>query len=282
MKKLSISQQFGLVVGLAILLVITVIFFASSEMKNLGRTSKESITAAVKPMTELAKTGIEVQRIRVNLRDYLLSSQIGQPAEKRTEFKQRYQKLATSVSNRVKILKSETQTPEESKLMEKINQEWDVLVKVVIDIEQAIDSNNGPLATEYMLTRCYSAANALSDTLYELDDLFETTTFKTLDAQLATAEKTTTTMLWIAAVGLVLFLGVVTGVWNMVQSLKESLVEAMQISERIAKGDLTARIEVRTQDEGGMLLKSLAEMLRGLRTTVSKRNRWRSKSGASQ
>lgn len=269
MNKLSISQLFAAVVGLAIALVLFIVWFSSSEMKQLSLESKQSISQAVEPMTDLAKIGVEVQRTRVNLRDYLLSSQIGQTPDKQAEFKKRYHQLSDKINERINHLSGEIKTPEEKQLMGQIQQQWNVLLQVVKDIEQAIESNNHTQATEFMLTRCYAAAAKLTDSLYQLDAELENVTKDTLDHQLSMAEKTTQQMLWISAGGLILFLGTVAVVWTVVKNLKQSLVAAMLISQRIAKGDLTNNIDVKTHDEGGMLLKSLSEMLHGLRTTVS-------------
>jgi tetratricopeptide (TPR) repeat protein len=196
MKKLSISQLFASVVGLAIALVLFIVWFSSYEMKQLGLNSKQNINQAVQPLVESAKTGIEVQRTRINLRDYLLSSQIGQSAEKQLEFKKRYHQLSEKINERIGNLNNELKTQENSQLMKQIEQQWGVLQQVVKDIEQAIESNNHPLATEFMLTRCYAAAGDLTDSLYQLDALLEKTTHDALEQQINSAEKTKQQMLY--------------------------------------------------------------------------------------
>lgn len=56
--------------------------------------------------------------------------------------------------------------------------------------------------------------------------------------------------------------------WFVARKIKEALDQAIAASKRIASGDLTAHIEVKSKDETGELLGSLAEMNEGLARIV--------------
>ena len=56
--------------------------------------------------------------------------------------------------------------------------------------------------------------------------------------------------------------------WLVARRIKEALDKAIYVSEQIAAGDLTVKIEIDSQDETGHLLKSLKEMNSGLAQIV--------------
>ena len=56
--------------------------------------------------------------------------------------------------------------------------------------------------------------------------------------------------------------------WLATRSITRPLTRAVEVARRVAAGDLSSRIEVRTQDETGQLMAALREMNEGLRGIV--------------
>ncbi|OGA81550.1 MAG: chemotaxis protein [Burkholderiales bacterium RIFCSPHIGHO2_01_FULL_63_240] len=81
-----------------------------------------------------------------------------------------------------------------------------------------------------------------------------------------TAERT----LWISLVSgaIVLCAALACAIW-IVRSIVRPIEDAVRVAEAVAEGDLSQRIEVRSQDETGRLLTSLQRMTQGLSQIVS-------------
>ena len=77
------------------------------------------------------------------------------------------------------------------------------------------------------------------------------------------------TMRWQILGGtLLLSLVIITSAWVVSRRIKKALDKAIQVSDKIAGGDLTGEIHIDSQDETGHLLKSLKEMNQGLAKIV--------------
>ena len=69
------------------------------------------------------------------------------------------------------------------------------------------------------------------------------------------------TMMWVMGVTVVLVFGVcIAGAHMLIQKITNNLNHAVQLAERVAKGDLTAQIESTSGDETGRLLAALGTM----------------------
>lgn len=266
MNKLSISQKFGIAIGLLVIQLMAIVWFASSELQYRAETSKASLEKGIQPLIILSKSGIEIQRARINLRDYLLATQAGKALEETRAIKMRYKELANAVSDEVRKLQPFFTSPDERDLMRRYEQEWSNLLTVIGDIEKAIESGNTQLATEFMLTRCFEAAAALTRTLIQMDEVLEKNMHQVMDANLSAARSSTATMAIVAGFGLIFSVGF--AIYALIQ-IKRSLKQAVELSHRISEGDLTADAAIDALDEAGQVLQSLNAMQTSLRSTVS-------------
>ena len=73
----------------------------------------------------------------------------------------------------------------------------------------------------------------------------------------------------VVAAALIFAALVIVFAWLVARRIKAALAEAITVSEQIAAGDLTGRIEVKSSDETGQLLNSLSEMKESLTGIVS-------------
>ena len=87
----------------------------------------------------------------------------------------------------------------------------------------------------------------------------------------AEAHNAATTALWLELGGsaLALIVAVVLGTW-VTRSITRPLAQAVAVAKAVAVGDLTARIDVRSRDEVGVLLQALRDMNTALVDVVSR------------
>ena len=82
------------------------------------------------------------------------------------------------------------------------------------------------------------------------------------------ASRTSATFWLFTVIAFSLFIGVLLGV-VITRSLTKPLAQAVDVSNRLAEGDLTVAIEVDSKDETGQLLRSMKVMLDQLKSVVS-------------
>ena len=71
----------------------------------------------------------------------------------------------------------------------------------------------------------------------------------------------------VIAGGLAVAIAIAAAVW-IIRSIQRPLHSAMEVANQVAEGDLTAKIDVRNQDELGLLLAALQRMQASLVQTV--------------
>jgi methyl-accepting chemotaxis protein len=84
----------------------------------------------------------------------------------------------------------------------------------------------------------------------------------------ADAERKTMIMLLAAVAAVAVSIGVVLG-WIIIRAIAQPLRAATELAQRVAAGDLTATVDVRTKDETGRLMQSLAKMNESLGSLVA-------------
>ena len=266
MKNLSISQKFFLVIAVLTFNTVGIIWFASSQLAANAEATKSSISAGIKPTQLLTSMGIELQRARVNLRDYYIALEAGKTGDDALKFKQRVGELAAKLNNHATDLKTLITVPEEKAVLQRFDSDWETLGKVILDIEKAVENNNFALARELLTTRCPQAAIAASKSLEELAEMRSNSMMAVAEMTSASSRTTTFNMMVAAAVSLIAAIGFAVYILS---NIKQSLIQAVNLSHQIAHGDLTGRVNTNAKDEAGQLLISLGEMTESLRKTVN-------------
>jgi methyl-accepting chemotaxis protein len=110
-----------------------------------------------------------------------------------------------------------------------------------------------------------AARGELDDTLRKLTEVNTKLAADSRSAAKAAAARARAAALGVGAASIVLAL--VLGAW-ITRMITVPLREGVQVAERLAEGDLTTRIEVRSKDETGQLLQAMKAMLEKLRQIV--------------
>ncbi|MEG3001399.1 MAG: methyl-accepting chemotaxis protein [Comamonas sp.] len=126
-------------------------------------------------------------------------------------------------------------------------------------------SGEGAKAREFMNGESLKIYNASSDTLNKLLDI-NTQDAHTESRKAAAAFSVGVWVMSVAAL-LAMVLAVISGVW-ITNSIRGPLQRAVGVADKVAGGDLTSHIDVRTTDEVGQLFAALQRMQSSLVDTV--------------
>jgi methyl-accepting chemotaxis protein len=168
----------------------------------------------------------------------------------------------------LKQVQSLLTSPEEAKLLKQISDARDFYNVQKAAVTKAKEANDAEAANLVLKEKFVPASDKYQSLLRELVDMQR----KAIDDNAAEIERASATSvrLQMALTVLLVLLVVVCGV-ALKSSIVAPLTAAIAVARRVAKGDLTADVQVTTKDEAGQLLEALRDMnnaLRGLVTDV--------------
>jgi methyl-accepting chemotaxis protein len=157
-------------------------------------------------------------------------------------------------------------SPEEEKLLKDISAARDFYNVQRVAVTKAKEANDADTANSILQEKFIPATNKYLGMLRDLVAMQR----KAIDDSAARIEEAAATSLRLQAllIALLVVLVAVCGV-----ALRSSIVKPLQlaidVARRVAKGDLTADIQVSSRDEAGQLLQALREMNDALRSLVT-------------
>ncbi|WP_442121971.1 methyl-accepting chemotaxis protein [Massilia sp. 2TAF26] len=175
---------------------------------------------------------------------------------------------ATGSKEAGEILKKVKQlltSPEEAKLLQQIADARDFYNVQKAAVTKAKEMNDVETATHVLEEKFIPASAKYQGLLRDMVDMQR----KAIDASAAQAEQAAAASLRMqTALSVMLVLLVVACGWLLRSSIVKPLETAIGIARRVAKGDLTADIQVTSRDEAGQLLEALRAMNHSLRELV--------------
>jgi methyl-accepting chemotaxis protein len=166
----------------------------------------------------------------------------------------------------LKKVKELLTSPEEEKLLKDISAARDAYNVQRVAVTKAREANDADTANSILQEKFIPATNKYLGLLRDLVDMQR----KAIDDNAARIEEAAETSLHLQEllIALLVLVVVVCGA-----ALRSSIVKPLQlaidVARRVAKGDLTADIQVSSRDEAGQLLQALREMNDALRSLVS-------------
>ncbi|MBP0599682.1 MCP four helix bundle domain-containing protein [Herbaspirillum sp. LeCh32-8] len=157
-------------------------------------------------------------------------------------------------------------TPQEKALFQKISDQRKLYLSSRDEINKAKAAGNAEEAARILDKVFVPASNAYQDAMRELVELQRKEIDETAQEIDVIAAKSRTLILVLE--GLILLLGVVCARYLTV-GITRPLDTAVSISRRVAEGDLSSDVQVKSKDETGQLLQSLKDMNSSLRGIVS-------------
>ena len=165
----------------------------------------------------------------------------------------------------LKKVKQLLNSPEEARLLQQIADARDFYNVQKAAVTKAKEINDVETATRVLEEKFIPASAKYQGLLREMVDMQR----KAIDASAVQAEQAAAASLRMqTALSVMLVLLVVACGWLLRRSVVKPLETAIGIARRVAKGDLTADIEVTSRDEAGQLLEALSAMNHSLRDLV--------------
>jgi methyl-accepting chemotaxis protein len=166
----------------------------------------------------------------------------------------------------LKKVKELLTSPEEEKLLKDISAARDFYNLQKAAVTKAKEANDVDTANSVLQDKFIPASNKYQGLLRELVNMQR----KAIDDNAATIEQAAATSLRLQGVliALLVVLVAVCGA-TLRRSIVKPLEVAIAVARRVAKGDLTADIQVTSRDESGQLLQALHEMNDALRSLVT-------------
>jgi len=165
----------------------------------------------------------------------------------------------------LKKVKELLTSPEEAKLLQQIADARDFYNVQKAAVTKAKEMNDVETATRVLEEKFIPASAKYQGLLRDMVAMQR----KAIDASAAQADQAAAASLRMqTALSVMLVLLVVACGWLLRRSIVKPLETAIGIARRVAKGDLTADIQVTSRDEAGQLLEALREMNHSLRDLV--------------
>jgi len=259
---LKIGHRLSAGFGMVTLLMITITAFSAFQLLGVNK-SIESMVHERYPQTVLANT------IKSDLNDVIGGMRVilleNNPQKAQVDLDLVAQTTQFIAENIDKLGKAMTD-PDEKKLIQDLTDARSMFLTGQDQFVKMIKGEQLEQARYVLLYQLKTAQNAYFTALDRVITYQGELAEKSGKETAATVKNALTIMLAIAAVASVLGVAIGTLV---TRGITRPLTEAVAIAERVAQGDLAARIEVRSSDETGKLMLALRHMNESLASIVA-------------
>ncbi|AVS79095.1 methyl-accepting chemotaxis protein [Paracidovorax avenae] len=267
LRSLSISRRLFLGFGCMLALLVAVAALGHFSMSAMTRQMQQ-ITGPGAAKARLANGMLQtVSATGIHARSAAMLGDIDprnaeDQARKAADTLQRYAKQEAELAA---LLESGGATPEERQLMADIQAQSRKTRPEIEGAVKLVTDGDTVSATLGLMTRVAPPEAVWRDKLAQLVELQNTLNADAAaDAQQTqTRSRLTGGALVAIAIALGLFIA-----WRTTATITQPIGRAVVVAERIARGDLTSRVEVRIHDETGRLLDAIAAMQEQLRALV--------------
>ena len=213
------------------------------------------------PLGDLGVISVDFQRARINLRDVVESTD---PAE-RQKYADNIKKLRQDMSEHAEKIEKTLLTEEGRRAFNEFKESRKVYGGFIDKILELDAAGKDAEAKNLMHGDAFKAAMHEQELINQLVDSKKKQAKLTAENNDKAANVAIKLMLTVVVVAVIL--AVVLGLF-ISRMITVPLSGAVTVAERLAEGDLTARITVNSKDEVGQLEAAMAHMLESLRTLV--------------
>ncbi|GFO68742.1 methyl-accepting chemotaxis protein [Geomonas limicola] len=233
-----------------------------SKIKQIDAADTKLYEKVTVPLGDLATMAVLFQRIRINVRDALEAET---PADREvyqaTILKLRQQITEKSEHFEKNIISGQARTTFQSYKESRSN-----YIRLSNQMLNLVQSGHKAEAQALLKGDGKVAATQTHELLDQLLRSKEEQGKLTSDENTRVADRASTVMALLVVLGAALAVGL--GI-IIARTITVPLSQAVQVANRLAAGDLTAQVEVRSKDETGQLMNALNEMVHSLRSLVA-------------
>ena len=261
MKNWKISARLGAAFGLLVAMLMVVAAVALFQLSAL-HTATQQITHNNLVSVELVNR-LSADMIKARLLELRHVFNEG------ADYKAGIERDMAALQNEMNDIKARfaplIQLPEEERVYQTLlaqRKEYVELMKQLFALSRDGESVKARELMNGPSLQLYNTSSASLKTLLDINT-------RAANAESEKAESAFTSGMWIMGVAVALSLGlaIVAGVW-ITNSIRGPLQRAVGVADKVAAGDLTTEIEVRTTDEVGQLFAALKRMQASLIETV--------------
>ncbi|MDO8699870.1 MAG: methyl-accepting chemotaxis protein [Rhodoferax sp.] len=264
-KNMRIGMRLGLGFGIVLLMLIAVIFVGVTRMSEINERLDGIVTdnnVKIRLATEMR--GV-VRNIATAIRNVVL---LEDDADMQTELKRiadQRKKYDDAEEKITKMVKSDAGKA----ILVRIKEGEAATAPVIDKVVKLGLANNNKEATVVLLKEVRPLQGKWLQALDDLMEFQEAGNKK--DAETAEQAYSTARTLMFTVGGIAVLLGLVIAFW-VTRSITKPLSEAVDVANQLAAGDMTAKIEVNSKDETGLLLQAMQTMVGKLSQVIGEVN----------
>jgi methyl-accepting chemotaxis protein len=241
-------------------------FIGVSNMSELNTAADTLYEKELLGLSNIKEANVNLMGVARTLRNSVLAI----TESERQKYLKETAENAEQVQHNVDKARSQFTTDEGKRLLNTFAKDWDKYqdglkeVAAIINSEALIDNDRKSII--FIQTDLRVIANTVDDLLTELSDVKE--------ANAANASKYTSDLYDNSRVLMISFavggviIGIILGVF-ISRAITTPLVQAVEVANRLAEGDLTVDIAINSKDETGQLLSAMKSMANRLTITVT-------------
>ncbi len=258
---MKIGMRLGLGFGVVVLLLAGVTALGVTRLSALNDET-HLITDDRMPKIALgAQIRQDVNTVATNLRDMLLTTD----AEKTREYREALVAARNRVGENMTKMDKMVNTEKGRKLFDAIQSTRAKFVAGHNEVIKLVEAGNRKEAMAFMLGTVAGQQRAFATALNDLAVL--QSDLATKSAVYAGEVYVEAKNMMLALAGLALLLACGVAFW-VTRSITRPLANAVDVAQKVAAGDLTSSVEVKSRDETGMLLQALKDMNDNLKSIV--------------
>jgi len=252
-----------LLVAFSVVLILTVLLgvFSILQLAKVKETSTDLATHWMPAINSAGEIRYIASRIRAASLVHIVTTDLA--AKEKVD--KLIPPLLANLKQEAQRYESLIDDPVERALYAEVMKLWDeyvILQNRILDLSRAQKSEEAFVLYRYEAFKQFAVIERKFQEIFDINKTGAEKT-NTLGNTLYTQSRT-----WIiAALGASVVFGVALVLW-LSRLLARSLQEAVKVAQTVAAGDLTSRIEVRSMDETGQLLKALNDMKDSLANIV--------------
>ncbi|BEU95474.1 methyl-accepting chemotaxis protein [Acidovorax sp. DW039] len=262
MKNLKISTRLSAAFAVLVLMLLGLAVAAMSQLSSM-RAATAEISENWLPSVEVINS-IDAQAAQLRL--IVLSHVMATEDSKMAKIDQQLQAGRARMAQLRKTYEGLISSPEEKKLYEEFAANWGKYIAVndrALALSRKNQNDEARAIVESESLTLYERSGQMLEALVKINADGAAKAKQDSESTYSTARNT---LLVVAA--LAIAVAISAALW-LIRSITAPLAHAVVIADQVAAGDLTAPIEVTSQDETGQLLSALARMQQSLVRTVS-------------
>ncbi len=262
-KNMKIGTRLSLAFFLMVLFMAVLIWEAVSAMGGI-EDGLERIVKVNNVRVELLGDVVnDADQISINIRNILINNN----AEKRQEYQQRIAKYREEYGAKLKKIEELTnkQDTKAWEIFKGIHGAFETVTPLNAKVVDLALANKDAEASAFLSKEAAPAARALEAALDKLIEHNKERNLLRYEEAVAEYKSSRTTMFAVGGIAIVLAILIAL---LLTRSITAPLNKAVQVSNRLAEGDLTVTIESDSRDETGLLLSAMQNMVTKLKDVV--------------